>query len=187
MKTIATIAIAIFAIGINAADLTTKDGKVYKDYEIISVTDKSVKIAHEDGAADVDIPDLPDDVKSSIADKAKTCKPPVNKTIVSSDKIIQGPTLTTPAPAKVEAVTDKKLTPEQIELQDKIKNQSEKITEYKTELKETEKDLKLKGTFKSESNKSLVRKLESKKEALEKKIRNAEEWKKKYEPGLNTP
>lgn len=179
MKTIAIITTAIITIGINAADLTTKDGKVYKDYEIISVTDKSVKIAHEDGAADIDIPDLPDDVKSSIADKAKAYKPPVARA-KQPDKIIQGPTLVTPTPAKAEAAALNTEDEQRIAtIKEKIKSYDEKIKDLKKELKPLADDYKLKGTFTNANRGSAMKaeQIKNKKESVELKIKNAEFWK----------
>jgi hypothetical protein len=175
MKKLIVIVIAVIAIGIHAADLTTKAGKVYKDYEIISVTDKSVKIAHEDGAADVDIPDLPDDVKAAIADKTKAYKPPVITAKAPAEgKIIQGPTLTTPAPAAKPEVTEE-TTPDK-ELPESVKERNKEIATLKKEFKQAESDYKLKGAFAnaSKGNEAKIMLLKRKIYSIKEKISNLE-------------
>lgn len=45
------------------ADLTTKSGKVYRDYSVTDVTQLGVTVIFADGAAAIPLPELPDDLR----------------------------------------------------------------------------------------------------------------------------
>ena len=69
----------VFAAGVlMGADLTTKSGKVYKDYSVIGVTSRGVTVAYADGATSVPLSDLPDDLRekysAEVAKKKATAK-----------------------------------------------------------------------------------------------------------------
>ena len=52
---------------VGAADLKTKSGKVYRDYEITGATSAGIVIFHESGSATVEPADWPDAMKNEIA------------------------------------------------------------------------------------------------------------------------
>lgn len=70
IKTMIKQIVILFLIGLGmiseAADLTTKSGKTYKDYEVSGVNDKGITIFHESGTATVAPNDWPDNKKDEI-------------------------------------------------------------------------------------------------------------------------
>lgn len=96
--------LCIASLSVSATDLTTKSGKVYKDYEILTVTDKNIKISHEGGIAEVSIPDLPEEVKSSIQGKIDAYKP--SEKVIGTADPVKGATPINPATIKPKFVPD---------------------------------------------------------------------------------
>lgn len=171
----------IVGLSVNAADLTTKSGKEYKDFEITDVTDKSVKIAHEGGAADVDIADLPDEVKAGIESKAKAYKPPEKKAKLPPAKaVIYNDPIPAPVqPAKAAGETKQDppavtVSPRVAKLQAKIKEREAEIADLKKELKPIVAEIFQKGSFKSTVNENRVNELKDKKTEIEAKIKGLE-------------
>jgi hypothetical protein len=54
-----------------ANDLTTKSGKIYKDYKVNKATAQGLIIFHLEGAATVPFADLPDNIRAQYADTEK--------------------------------------------------------------------------------------------------------------------
>ena len=172
----------IVSLSVNAADLITKSGKEYKDFEITDVTDKSVKIAHEGGAAVVDIADLPDEVKASIESKAKAYKPPEKRAKLPPAKAT---VYNDPIPAPVQPVAKAAgetkqdppaaaVSPKVAKLQAKIKERETEIADLKKELKPIVAEIFQKGSFKSTVNENKVAELKDKKTEIEAKIKGLE-------------
>lgn len=65
--------LALFALSLvsGAADLTTKSGKVYKNYDIDRATPYGVAIFHDSGSATVPYADLPDELRKKYSEEEK--------------------------------------------------------------------------------------------------------------------
>lgn len=64
---------ALFALSLaaGAADLTTKNGKVYKNYDVDRATPYGVAIFHDGGSATVPYADLPDELRKKYSEEEK--------------------------------------------------------------------------------------------------------------------
>ena len=60
MKRIFFSSLVLAAGVLMGADLTTKSGKVYKDYSVIGATSRGVTVAYAEGAVSIPLADLPD-------------------------------------------------------------------------------------------------------------------------------
>ena len=67
------ILLALFALSLiaGAADLTTKSGKVYKNYDVDRATPYGVAIFHDGGSATVPYADLPDELRKKYSEEEK--------------------------------------------------------------------------------------------------------------------
>ena len=70
-KLLFILAVAAFAAGVSADDLTTKSGKVYKSFAIMGAAPNGILIFHENGKAVIPVKECPDEDKEKIAKYAK--------------------------------------------------------------------------------------------------------------------
>lgn len=169
MKRLIIIAAFIIAISVQSEDLKTTNGKVYKDYEIETVTDKVITIAHEGGSAEIVISDLPDEVKNNIQDKIKDYK---IKPKLKPDTVFK-PQLAEKSITKTREAT-KPISAQEQRLLNAIKERENKIQELKKELKPILAEMKLKGTFKNSNNDNLVSDLKSQERDIKETISDLE-------------
>ena len=58
---------ALFSFGISADDLTTKSGRVYKNFAIMGAAPNGILIFHDKGKAVIPVKEFPDEYKEKIA------------------------------------------------------------------------------------------------------------------------
>ena len=74
MKTLLFSSLMLAALVLVGEDLTTKSGKVYKNYSISGVTRRGVNVEFADGIANVPLSELPDDLREKYAPEVEKKK-----------------------------------------------------------------------------------------------------------------
>ena len=98
-KLLLILAVAAFAAGVSADDLTTKSGKVYKSFAIMGAAPNGILIFHENGKAEIPVKEFPDEYKEKIAKYIKEI--PAKKREAAQKKVLK-------AKQKKQAAAEKK-------------------------------------------------------------------------------
>lgn len=73
MKRLYQLILCVTLTGIisEAADLVTKSGQVYKNFEVVKVKEDGLQIFHDSGSASIPFAELPDDLRGKYSDKER--------------------------------------------------------------------------------------------------------------------
>ncbi len=105
-KLLLILAVAFFAAGAPADDLTTKSGKVYKSFAIMGAAPNGILIFHENGKAVIPVKEFPDEYKDKIAKYAKEI--PAKKREAAKQKAIKAKQAKQAAAARKKREAEKK-------------------------------------------------------------------------------
>lgn len=90
-----------------AGDLTTKSGKVYKNYALMGAAPKGIRVFHDGGVAVLPVSEFPDEMKE-IVDKIAKDIPAAKKAAAEKAKELRAKAAEKKKQAKAEAAKQKK-------------------------------------------------------------------------------